>query len=313
MGRFALLLTWLLSACRVAPSQEEPPPPTPTVIPAPAEGFYYGVVQVLANAEQFRSRDEIADRMQQIKALGGSIVLQEFPPELTVEEWKSYLDVAQQEGLRVSAKPGPIAWNPEPNDLSPIYEILDGVAGHPALYAFHYLHEPFELYTTEQIQGMYRAIKERYPEVRLGVGLSGTLGRFRTDPARQFADDICDLCLVNMKAFQADAGRSNNQGLARLLASAPIIAQADPDAELWSSVQIWEPRNPMRREFRVPSPEEMQSLFCTLRAQLPELRGFLWETWDIDVPNQGTLKDEALAPQRQMAETIYKQCVLNTP
>jgi len=86
--------------------------------------------------------------------------------------------------------------------------------------------------------------------------------------------------------------------------SASVVLERDSDAELWSSAHVWSPPGGGARGFRVPSPAEMETLFCTLRQDYP-LRGFLWERWTVDKPNEGALADPELTEQRQAVRDIY--------
>jgi hypothetical protein len=269
--------------------------------------FYYSIIQPIATADEGRSPEIIHQALQDIKALGANAVYQVFPLELTLAEWESYLDAARQEGLSVLAAPGWISKNPDPTDLSPILEILNVVADHPALYGLTYLHEPWEMFTTQQIQAMYQEIKASYPSVRLAVVWSGEIARFNRGK-RQFTDGLCDICIINMKAFQVNATKSEEDGLERMRISAGVIQTKDPDAELWSSVQIWAPPGGGKRGFRVPEPAEMMSLFCTIKQSYP-LRGFMWAAWKIDKQNQGTLASPELTDQRQAVRDTYDMCV----
>ncbi len=294
------------------PNDESTPPAVSSPPPVTAPDFYYGLIQPVATADEIRSPEIVAQAMREIKDLGGNMVLQLFMPELPPEAWKSYLDAAQQEGMLVVGRIGPSDWNPDPADLSPILDVLAVVADHPALYGFVYLHEPWEVFTTAQMQAMYREIKAAHPDLRLGVIWSGEIERSvrRPDPRREYTDDLCDLCIVNLKAFQNDPAGGYEDGLRRMQNSAPVIQEVTPDAELWSSVQVWAPPEDQenRRGFRVPSPEEMEELFCTLKPTYP-LHGFLWASWELDLLNVETLADPGLAEQRQAVRDVYETCV----
>jgi hypothetical protein len=294
------------------PSQETAkatPSPMQIVPTSKMDDFYYGIAQLVDNPNDFRSPEILAEQMQQIKALGVNAILQAFPPELTAADWQMYLDLAQQEELVIIGKIGPVSWNPNPEDLSPILDLLSVVSKHPALYGFFYLHEPWELYANDQIQTMYREIKAIHPYLRLGVGLSGGIGKYNTRN-RKFADEICDICFVNLKSFQNDPQKSESQGVVRLDQAAAIIQRVDPDAELWSSTQIWAPPGGGQRGFRIPSPEEMETLFCKLKQTYP-LQGFFWEVWTFDKPTEGALSEPEAAEKREAVREIHERCVLN--
>jgi hypothetical protein len=284
-------------------------PPPPTITPVEAS-FYYGVFQPVSTVDDIRSSAKVAGEMQQIKALGANVTGQVFDPELSSDDWRK--DVAQQEGFFILAGIGPVARNPDPADLSPLLNILAAVGDHPALYGFIYLHEPWEEFDTSQMRAMYREIKAAHPNVRLAVFWSGEIGKSEQalDPNRQFTDDLCDICIVNLKPFQTNPTQEERQGLGRMQGAASVIEEQDPDAELWSSAMVWSPPGGGRRGFRVPSPAEMETLFCALRRDYP-LRGFVWETWTIDKPNEGTLASPELTEQRQAVRHIHETCVQN--
>jgi hypothetical protein len=287
------------------------PPTAPATVP-PAAGFYYGVLQLASTVDDIRSPERLAHEMQRTKALGANLVAQVFPPELSPDDWRTFLDVAQQEELFVLGKIGPGADNPDPTDLSPILNILRVVGDHPALYGYIYLHEPWEEFDNAQMLAMYREIKAAYPHVRLGVFWSGEIGlsEQRGNSNQRFTDGLCDVCIVNLKPFQSDPTEEERQGLGRMRDAASVILERDSDAEIWSSAQVWSRPGGGRRGFRVPSPDEMETLFCTLRRDYP-LRGFLWETWTIDKPNEGTLASAELRQQREAMRRIYDSCVHN--
>ncbi len=286
-------------------------PTSPVLTPLTgAANFSLGVAQIGGTVEELRSPDYLREQMQAVRELGITTILQAFPPELTPEDWTLILDIAAEEGLSIAGKPGPVDWNPAPDDLSRITELLAVIGDHPALYSLMYLHEPWELYTTAEIQQMYREIKEQFPDVRLGIALSGGLDR-STQPDRSFADDMCDLCLVNLKPFQADPAMAAFQGADRLVQAFAVIPKEDPDAEIWSSAQVWAPVGGGRREFQVATPDEMTALFCAIIQQYP-VRGFFWEVWTFDKDTVGTLREPDGAEMRQAVRDSYEQCVLDS-
>jgi hypothetical protein len=272
--------------------------------------FFYGVMQPVSAVTDIRSPAQVGEAMRHIKALGSNITLQLFQQELTAEDWQIYLDVAQQEGMLVIGRLGPPDWNPDPADLSPILDVLALVAEHPALYGFVYLHEPWEVMDTSQMQDIYHEIKGHYPTLRLGVIWSGEIEKSirRLDPLRQYTADLCDICIINLKAFQNDPQSAEDQGLNRLKVSAEVIQAITPEVELWSSVQVWAPLDGGRRGFRVPQPDEMATLFCAIKAAYP-LRGFMWASWALDMPEAPTLDSSELMAQRQAVGDIYNSCV----
>lgn len=291
------------------PASVTPPPATaeqPDMSPA-GSTFQYGVIQPVATLDEARSPDIIRANLQQIAALNSNTVYQVFPEGMMPEEWRAYLDIAQEEGLSVLVGPSWISENPNPDDLSPVLSMLDAFGDHPALRGFVYLHEPWEMFTTAEIQAMYSIIKAEHPDVPLAVFWSGELQKGNQGD-RTFTDGLCDICIVNLKAFQEDPQLSDYQSLERMAVSAPIIAANDPDAELWSSTQVWAPPDGGRRGFRVPSAAEMEELLCTLTAEYP-LQGYLWSAWQMDKATTGTLADSELAIQREAIPTIYESCV----
>ncbi len=296
-----------------APAATEVPVVAP---PSANSSFAYGMGQPIATLAELQSEEQLTATFRDIKALGINMLVQVFPAQATPDDWKRFLDVAQQEGLLVMGKLGPIPWNPDPNDLSPIMNMLAVVGDHPALYAFQYLHEPWEVLTTPQMQQIYQTIKASHPNLRLGVSWSGEIGisQRRPQATRTFTDGLCDVCLVNLKAFQNNPGFAQQQGLGRIQESADVIRVADPDAELWSSAQVWAPtedkNNP--RGFRIPTADEMQDLFCSVK-ETYSLEGFFWETWTFDKPTEGTLSQPEASGNKQRVRAIYEACVLGSP
>jgi hypothetical protein len=286
------------------------PAPADTPMPdLPAGGPFYGVMQPVSGAD-VRSPQAIAQAMRDLRALGSTMTLQLFDPEHTPQDWRNYLDVAQQEGMLVIGRLGPVDWNPDPNDLSPILDVLAEVADHPALYGFVYLHEPWEVMTTTQMQGIYQELKAAHPNARLGVIWSGEIEKAsrRGNPDRVFTDGLCDICIVNQKAFQNDPQLAERQGLGRLAASAPVVLSEDPDAELWSTVQVWAPPGDGGpRGFRVPSPEEMVALYCSVQ-QSHDLAGFMWASWTLPMENISPLASDALSAQRDAVVQALQTC-----
>ena len=290
------------------------PLPEPTVVSGlpPEPDFFYGIMLPVATSDDLRDLAKVREAFQQIRSFGANVTFQVFPPEITPDEWKAYLDVAAEEGVRVIGKIGPPGWNPDPNDSSPLMNVLDVVGEHPALYGFAYLHEPWEVMNTPQMQALYKEIKATHPDTRLVIYWSGQLSRFNKRD-KIFTDGLCDICSVDMKSFQNDPVLEQSQGIQRVTDGVQVIQQIDPDAQIWSLTQVWAPpNNGGVRGFRVPDPSEMKDLFCTLRREYP-LKGFQWAAWRMDAPNTGTLADPQLAPQREMIKQIYDECVVNTP
>jgi uncharacterized coiled-coil protein SlyX len=264
--------------------------------------YNYGVLQPVVTADEIRSTETVTIALRLLKEVGTNLTIQPFPMELTPEDWQKYLDIAESEGVSIIGKIAPIDWNPDPEDLTPILDILDVVGDHPALYGFQYLHEPLEVFTIAEIQQMYSTIKAAHPNVRLVAFWSGEI---REDA--DFAEGLCDICVVNLKPFQEDPGTSLEDGLDRIALAAPVVARQAPNTELWSTAQVWAPAGGGQRGFRVPAPEEMETLYVDLRDNYP-LGGFMWEVWAFE-GEPDTLSSEALADQRGMVRSIYDRTI----
>ncbi len=160
------------------------------------------------------------------------------------------------------------------------------------------------------MQGIYQQIKAAHPTVKLGVIWSGEISKAarKNDPNRTFTDGLCDICLVNLKAFQEDPRASEKDGIARLQQSVQVLQQVDPTAEIWSSAQVWAPEDGGRRGFRVPEPAEMEALLCTVNAD-QALTGFLWASWTLPLPGIHAIADSELTPQREAVQSSYQSCI----
>lgn len=258
-------------------------------------------------------RAAIGEQLETLHTMGVDTILQVFAsrpagPELE-NGWLIFLDEAERAGVRVIARVYPAderAWYGF--RLKTIRRFLNVTGQHPAMLAYQGLHEPLEDYTSRQLQRFYRAMKRIAPDLPVAhmVGDIVAFDRNLRFPNREFAPDICDICIVFHYPAQSADDRMvfDEQGLQTLLrGNLQLAAQRDPGAQIWLLGQAFSQED-SRYSFRMPTPEEMQAIFTL--AQKEGVDGFLWYPWIHDAYEQ-VLGDAGSQAQQEAVRQIAEK------
>ncbi len=302
--------------------------PTPS---APSFGFaaWFPVPFHKVGAENV---DEIRATFGKLRELGISIVFQPFLPGFTKADWKAYLDVALQQDMKV------VGWVPyrtqEWGDdgfewgMNKVF--LESVKDHPALYAFFMIDEPFSArhgwtITAERLQLMYQQAKEIAPNVPVVVQFSreimnAELGEYR--PQYAFKSGMCDICVIGTREFR-NYGQGNvfysDMLLSNHAISRVVIKREDPNAEIWTMVQVFGSPN-AKSSYYMPSVDELQQMiYLVLSPELQaagELDGIIWQQWaspfEAQDPKQYTLGDPEFEALRSVVKDTARRLGLAT-
>ncbi|HZW04293.1 MAG TPA: hypothetical protein VFF68_10225 [Anaerolineaceae bacterium] len=318
--RTLLLTGLLLAATLVAAGQGAPPQNAATAASPPGgrRGLIenYGIVYPYPPGLWTEDdRPAIRERLSALRGLEVDTVLQVFasrPDGRALHNgWLIFLDEAERAGIQVIARVYPAderAWYGF--RMKTIRRFLSVTGQHSALLAYLGLHEPFESYTSRQLQRFFRAMKTIAPAVPVAhiLGDVAAFDRSIRFPRREFAPGICDLCIISYYPAQSEAGRDvfDEESLRTLVQeNRTLVSARDPGAQIWLFGQAFAQANP-DRSFRMPSPEEMQAIFTAAHEEGAD--GFLWYPWIHDAYDQ-VLGDPSSRPQQE----AVRQIALNHP
>lgn len=320
--KFSRLTIWktigviclILSTCNT-------PVETETIIPLPTNSaipvienshiFYYGMVYPYSKNE-WNEDDQpaIRERLAYLHSLGINTVVQAFSSEMiakgTKQDWLIFLDEAQQVGIQVIARlyPSNEGIGREFN-FQDIDEFLLLIQGHPALLAYLGLHEPLELFDSEQLQEFYRHIKAIAPDVRVAHFIDD-MAWFDANPrfpGRIFGAEICDICIIwyYPALYKNDTFVFDMEHLQEMIrANRALVNERSSSSELWFLGQAHSQQENM---VRMPTSKEMEIIFeVTLQE---EVDGFLWYAWLHDQYDQ-VLSDPGMEFQREAIRMIYE-------
>ncbi|MCO5183982.1 MAG: hypothetical protein M9965_08610 [Anaerolineae bacterium] len=308
------------------PTQQATPPDANT------DDISFANVAVLAvptDAVYVANADEIRAAMRELKALDINIIFQLFPADSTVADWRSFLDIAAEEGMLVDLgmEDGSPRWNGADFDLGPYETLLRELADHPALYAVAIIDEPyhkkhnFEI-TTDRLQLLYRQSKALAPDLPVHVGFSREIWKAaegRYGPEYSFAPGLCDICAVSTLEFR-NYGDGNffdaETALNNHLASRETIRRLAPDSQIWTTVQAFGSVNTTDNgeggTYYMPSADELQEMLALLFSDELQaagaLDGVMWQQWASRYTDQDskqyTLSDPEFAAHRELMKQV---------
>jgi hypothetical protein len=287
------------------------PTEIPTETPPAGQGaLAYGIVYPYPPGEWPEGeRPAIRQHLVELRRLHVDTVLQVFSSRISGEEqekgWLIFLDEAQNAGIQVIARLYPANERSGSTfDYTTIRRFLNVVAGHPALLAYLGLHEPFEDYTSPQLQDFYREIKTIAPGLPV-AHLLGDIAAFDQSTRflnRKFSGGICDICFISYYPAQLEQGKAifDRDALVQLLqANRSLVSERDPTAQLWFLGQAFAlaDSHPI---FRMPTPAEMEELFTVARQE--GVDGFLWYPWIHEAYDQVLGDPQSQAQQEAVGE-----------
>lgn len=287
------------------------------------------VLAVPTDASYVANADEIRAAMRELKALGINIIFQLFPSDSTVADWRSFLDIAAEEGMQVDIgmEDRSPRWNGTDFDLGPYDTLLRELGDHPALYAVAIIDEPyhkkhnFEI-TTDRLQILYQQSKALAPDLPVHVGFSREIwkadeGRYGSEYS--FAPGQCDICAVSTLEFR-NYGQGNffdvETAANNHLASRETIRRLAPNSQIWTTVQTFGSVNTTDNNeggtYYMPSADELQEMLALLFSDELQaagaLDGVMWQQWASRYTDQDskqyTLSDPEFAAHRDMMKQV---------
>jgi hypothetical protein len=300
----------------------------PTVAPAEGEtstgaitySYPYGVVYAYAKSDWTEAdREAIREHLEYLQGLGVNTIVQVFSSDLIgtgrEADWLILLDEAERTNTRVIARLWPLQdWKDGDFDFEPIRRFLIVVQDHPALAAYLGLHEPLEIYDSDQLRKFYGGLKAVAPALPI-AHLLGNMAwferslRFRN---RRFTAEICDICIVWYTPAQHRDGEPFFEGdLFRDIVreNRALVDKRAPDAQMWVLGQTYTQLQ-HRHQLRMPSPDEMELMFAM--AQHERAGGFLWYPWLHSSYDQ-VLSDPDAELQRKAVRQIYERHIMESP
>lgn len=291
----------------------------PTLEAVPTS-YPYGVVYAYSKSDWTESdRQAIREHLEYLRGLGVNTIVQVFSSHLIgtgrEKDWLILLDEAELINMRVVARLWPLEdWNGQEFDFQPIKSFLDVVQDHPALLAYLGLHEPLEVFDSDQLREFYLGVKSLAPELAI-AHLLGNMAWFERSsrfPNRDFTAGICDICIVwytparylnGEPAFEEDLFHEIVQE------NSELVEERVSDAQLWVMGQSYTQLQ-HRHQLRMPTPEEMELMYII--AEQERVDGFLWYPWLHSQYDQ-VLSDPDMEAQRQAMRYIYESYVLHQP
>lgn len=270
---------------------------------------------------------EIAQNLEEIEdVLGISIIFQLFDRKSTEADWIAYFLEAKKQGAQVLAAvtdsdyvpAGCTQANGERCVLGPERRFLEAVRDNPdvfdgVLYGFLLIDEPYKDIGAEQLRWMYEDAKA-IVDVPIVVGWSRQLWKFGNNPKGKFSDGMCDICLISSLEFR-DYGEGpffdRETLIANHLASRQMIREADPEAKILTSIQVFGSAR-SGSSYYMPSAPELQEmvdiLFSDELQAAGELDGVVWQTWkaitEQKVDSQDNLSDDEFEDQREIVRAV---------
>jgi hypothetical protein len=305
----AVAILWGVTAA-LMPADAVGPASIPVSAYLPSD---YGILYIyphVSNDWYPSDRDAMDAVLNQIKDLGVTTVIQTFPQSLVgdparEDHWLLFLDAAEEVEIDVIAYLWPSTVYPnvgDPFDYDDLKAFIDVVGDHPALVGYVGLHEPLEPLeeiSEQELKDFYTEMKTYAPNLKIAhfLGNISYWDENRTD--WDFSDGVCDICMIYYFPFRylsGDPVYEQNIVLSVVEPNVEIVAERDPDAELWFLGQAFE-QSAHYRSLRMPTPEEMKELYWDVM-QYP-LGGFMWYSWRHTDQYDALLGDPGMEEQQE--------------
>jgi hypothetical protein len=280
----------------------------------------YGVVYAYPKSDWTEAdREAIREHLEYLRGLGINTIVQVFSSDLIGTgregDWLILLDEAERVDMQVIARLWPLEdWNGETFVFGPIGSFLAVVQDHPALLAYLGLHEPLEVFDSDQLRQFYVGLKSVAPELPV-AHLLGNMAWFERSlrfPNRRFSPGICDICIVWYTPARYLDGEPFFEGdLFREIVreNRELVDRRALDAQLWVMGQAYTQLQ-HRHQLRMPTPDEMELIYTI--AEQERVDGFLWYPW-LHSSYDEVLSDRDMEPQRQAVRQIYESHILQKP
>jgi len=223
------------------------------------------------------------DELGLVKNLGAEVVLATFAHDGPAEDWLSYIDEAQAQGILIIAWLWPQGWNWDGttwdiDDQAIIFVVT--VADHPAIFAIYSLHEPYWNgcdtcgYTTAEQQSLYNAIKD-IAEVPIWSDVGGMAFWTAKGEETAFADGMCDYCVSWYYPFKKDGIYERKKLIEQLTADLSVAKERAPNSKIWWYLQSFAQGTPYN--LRMPVADEMRDLASIVFST--DIDGAIWYVW----------------------------------
>ncbi len=269
---------------------------------------------------------KIAQGISEIKeTLGINIIFQSFDTNSTQENWAAFFKEVQKENVKVlvaltDANYVPSCQSDTVCDLGLVKDFLTFYNENPevfgdSLYGVLLIDEPLEDINAVQLKSLYSQAKEISPQVPLVVGWSRELWKASQNKKNkfEFTDGMCDVCLISALEF-----RDNGTGpifdketlIANQTVSRRVIKEADPDAKIITSLQVFGSPD---GSYYFPTLEELTELTKIVMSEELQADGQLdavmWQSWAAPTSNKSQRQLNLSDPTKsELQEFVKRLC-----
>src|SRR5574341_510429 len=273
---------------------------------------------------------EIRQSLDDLLALGVTRVYQEFSGSSTSADWTFFLDECQSRGMTLvigldDATQTPV-WVPATQnfDLRLHATCLPATAGHPALFAYLIVDEPWHFrhdggagggqFNTARLVILYGQGKALAPNTRLQLSWSAEIAQSELGsfPAsQQYTRDLkYEVCMISALEYKRDSGGSCVLQVDELnqnhLVSRYVVQRETPGVIFGSTIQTFGAASGGAGSFCMPSAPNLDDLFDRLmpaafqkEKPLDFILCQLWKSrFEASESTQDTLADAAFGAQR---------------
>ncbi len=283
---------------------------------------HYGIVYLYPHSNWGPNMGaEVEAALFQAKNRGVTTIIQTFPAALMgtpqADAWLIFLDAAAAAQIDVIAYLWPSTSYPVvdgPFNYENLKSFIDVVGNHPALIGYVGLHEPLDpnfKISASELRGFYDEMKSYAPHLLLAHFLDDMAYAedYRSD-GWTFSDGMCDLCIIWQYPFEHVGGQPvfNHEEVRQVTeANIKLIAERDPDAQVWFLGQTFTVSEAFPRRLRMPTAPEMEALYLVVM-EYP-MHGFFWYPWSHSKSYVQVLGDAEMVEQQEMVGTIGNRYV----
>lgn len=215
----------------------------------------------------------------------------------------NFLNVAESYDMRVVLRLAGTTdwgWDGRTFDLSLLADFEPVIGGHPALFAVYGLHEPWERFSTEQVQMFYSQWQAVAPSLPVWHDLAYM--------PPEFTDGMCDFCNVTAypHVWDQDGNPANEYDYRTWehIETAQANIRADPDAVLCVAAQAFGYDFTGRPGFRMPTADDMRENASIIFGELQVTCG-LWYAY-YHRSYDYVLSDPQFGEHRQVVAETYE-------
>ena len=283
----------------------------------PYEPDHYGLVYLYTHSDWGQDkRAEMDAALTEAKAKGIDTIVQTFSasyvgtPETV--NWLIFLDAAAAAEIEVVAYLWPRTTYPivgDPFYYDDLKAFLDVTGNHSALIGYIGLHEPLEPQmeiSADDLRSFYLEMKTYAPHLLIAhyIGNMAYAEAHRTD-GWQFSDNMCDICMIWYYPFEMIDGTpiyNDPPVVTAVTENLALIADRDPDAQLWFLGQSFTAPDTFPRHLRMPTAAEMEDLYLLVMTY--PVDGFFWYPWNHTEAYDEVLCDPGMEDQQAEVSDI---------